>query len=499
MINVMLVDDEFYVLEGIKKLFIDNFPQINCRSFSSALEALDVLDDFTPDLIISDIMMGQMSGLEFIKEIREMEINPKIAIISGYDEFEFAKTAIKLKVENYFLKPINQNEMLIFIRRMLKEIEETRDCILENEMTINEAKRIAINDLIMFGYKPLDLQNRIERLHMNEFFDDYQVGILQLKDFFIVANFKNSLEFKELHANLLGLIKNTLSLDHIISETSPGEFVFLLKPNIDYIPIFKIIIKIMKTDYGIIGRFAISPEAKKFQDFYDRYQQTKRIISEKENLKFCNWTLQSFLDKTSIAIQQQLDSAAYKDIGQSVEDLLSFVNFGYRADKTALVFLQETNDSICQKIGFKDNIIQTRIDSFTEVLPFLKNLMEKLESQVKDTTELKLKQTISDIQNYILENYQQATLMNVADQFDISYVYLSIVFKERTGKSFKDFLTQTKMNKAKELLLETDKKIYEIASEVGYFDTKYFSHKFEKYWGKLPTTLRKEHNIENYQ
>jgi two-component system response regulator YesN len=494
MINAMLIDDEFYVLEGLKKLFENNFPQINCRSFSSAIEAKKALPRFTPDLIISDIMMGQMSGLEFIKEIKEMGIEPKIAIISGYDEFEFAKVAIELKVENYFLKPINQKEMSDFIQRMIKEIEVKRENLLDNEMTINEAKRTTINDLIIYGYRPLDFKDRVERLNMGEYFKNYQVGILQLKGFFIVSNFKNSLEFKELHSNLLRLINNTLKIEYILSEISPGEFVFLLKANREYLSVFKRISRKLKADYGIIGQFALSTKATTLLDFYDRYQQTKRVIYKKETSKFCNWTLQSFFEKTGSEIQEQLDKEAYTDLIHSVNNLQAFVNFGYRTDKTALEFLQKTNNTISHAIGFESNVTKNSIDDFSDILPYLENLIEELETKSKTITESNLQQMITDVKEYILENYQNATLMNVANHFDISYVYLSIVFKENTGKSFKVFLTKARMDKAKQLLLGTDKKIYEIASEVGYFDTKYFSQRFEKYWGKLPTIMRKNNN-----
>lgn len=129
MLNLLVVDDELIILHGIVKMIREGkTPFTRIESAMDAFEALSVMSDFTPDLVITDIHMPEMSGLELIREVKERRLCDRFIILTGHDEFEYARQAIRCQVIDYLLKPINKLELLDLLRHTARTIlEERRD------------------------------------------------------------------------------------------------------------------------------------------------------------------------------------------------------------------------------------------------------------------------------------------------------------------------------------------------------------------------------------
>lgn len=128
MLKLLVVDDELVILQGILKILREGkTPFTRIESAIDAFEALSVLSDFSPDLIITDINMPEKNGLEFIKEVKERKICNRFIILTGYDQFSYAKQAIRFQVIDYLLKPIDKIELLTLLKRVAKEIIEETD------------------------------------------------------------------------------------------------------------------------------------------------------------------------------------------------------------------------------------------------------------------------------------------------------------------------------------------------------------------------------------
>ena len=126
MLNLLVVDDEMVILHGIVKIIREGkTPFTRIESALDACEALSVMEDFAPDLIITDIHMPEMNGLELIQEVKERGVCDRFIILTGHDEFEYARQAIRHQVIDYLLKPINKAELLDLLRNIAKTILET--------------------------------------------------------------------------------------------------------------------------------------------------------------------------------------------------------------------------------------------------------------------------------------------------------------------------------------------------------------------------------------
>jgi len=127
MLKLLVVDDELVILHGIVKILREgNTPFTQIESAMDASEALSLLSHFTPDLIITDINMPEINGFEFINIVKEQKLCDRFIILTGYDEFAYAKKAIRIQVIDYVLKPIDKMEILSLLRNVAKEIFEEK-------------------------------------------------------------------------------------------------------------------------------------------------------------------------------------------------------------------------------------------------------------------------------------------------------------------------------------------------------------------------------------
>jgi len=125
MLNLLVVDDEMVILHGIVKIIREcKTPFTRIEGALDACEALAVMEEFVPDLIITDIHMPEMNGLELIQKVKERRLCDRFIILTGHDEFEYARQAIRHQVIDYLLKPINKTELLDLLRNMAKTILE---------------------------------------------------------------------------------------------------------------------------------------------------------------------------------------------------------------------------------------------------------------------------------------------------------------------------------------------------------------------------------------
>jgi two-component system response regulator YesN len=128
MLKLLVVDDELVILQGIVKILREGkTPFTQIESAMDANEAMSILSHFSPDLIITDINMPEKNGLDFIEEVKEQKLCNRFIILTGYDEFAYAKQAIRIKVIDYMLKPIDKMEILSLLRNIAKEIIEEKD------------------------------------------------------------------------------------------------------------------------------------------------------------------------------------------------------------------------------------------------------------------------------------------------------------------------------------------------------------------------------------
>lgn len=505
MYNVLLVDDEKLILEGLKNII--DWEELNLKISDTAENGEEALSKFKQnpaDIVITDIMMPKMNGLNLIKEIKAIDNNIKFIILSGYDDFCYTKQAIKLNIENYILKPINEDELIETLKNTILKIESKMMPYYINKKNESIIKENILYRWVLNKIDSYELEERSFLFNTSLNNNFYSVLIIKLQTKLNINNIvkqlnKLSFELKydifiDFDEDIIVLYgnKNKLDLDNNLKKLSQEILKYLINLNINsFITIgnieenFNDIHKSYKTakklqDYLIIKGYnnIIS------YDFYEKINNPKiqEIVDTKEYYKL-------ILSKDKNKINEYIDNVFSKIISLNENTPENIQNTLIRMIFTLDVISREFN------INYEENL--KRLINEIYNLKTIDNLKEKITQEsfnFIDNINSKFKNIspiIQQIVAYINENYkEELSLKTLGDKFNINPSYLGQIFKKEYGKLFTDYLNQVRNEKAKELLLNTNLKINEIAKMVGYEDASYFYRKFKDYFGLSPNSLR---------
>lgn len=530
MYKLIFADDEPLIRKNIEKIVpwtAYGYELIGCCE--NGHELLEMIEREVPDLVITDIDMPFVSGIEVAKQVKQMYPRTKIVFLTGYNEFEYAKKAIDFSVIRYILKPITAQE----IKKVLSEIKE----VLDEEFNRNND----INNLKNFYKKNIVL---MQNVFLNK--------LLTMKED------KDTLELRLETLELHRLKSNRFQVAALVFD--PGD-----KPNewkeheeLQKFAVYNIIKEILEErniGYAVVKdnciNFILCSGSHNTENYEDEFVQTLEevlfciekylgftvnigvggIIHDLESIYVSNEEALAALGYRKIAGNNRLiyikDIEPHRTRGQSFEfdyvrKLLNVIKIGKVEDlehvyKDMIQNLEQEKFTIEQTrfflITLAFNLLKEAsrmgldITSIFEINK-LKNLFDILEYQeIYETLYalcLKLLHSISNSRknNYsaivdqaiqmIEQDYKnsQLSLDVVCMSLHLSSSYFRAIFKKETGKTFGNYLTNIRMEKAKELMMTTKMKNYEIASATGYMDAHYFSYCFKKYYDMSPNDMR---------
>ena len=526
MIKVMIVDDEPYIRQGLKILI--NWEQHGfkiCEEAASGNEAIKKLERTNVDLVITDIKMPGMDGLELIEYTRENISKPiKFIILSGFYEFEYAKKAIKYDVADYVLKPVQREELLkvldeykeYFYRQMenVKKQEFTERIIYNSHleglvsgiydkesvsyvqrhlMDINNVRYIRIEyDTTNDTYNQLTNTNKAKeqsrlydaiKAHLGEHRfhayipqkdnHDLYIGFIYVKK---LAG-ELALNEKEYIKSLHDTLNATLSYSIIfyigqreedistISESYKSAIIaknFQLYSKVTDISFYdeikdKINTSIYSVDKGLIDDLIRAIEENDNElinmKVTSLYQHFKELVVEPDIIKLST----DYLLFSLISLAKNL----YPDFDQEeVYRMISQGGYGQTSIRGSVAHFKKF------AIEFSDYLSSLRKHAMGGVL--------------------------TEVEREITENYMNnLSLKSLSEKYNINSAYLGQIFKKQFGITFKDYLNNYRIDRACELLLRSDGKIYEIAEAVGFNNTDYFISRFVLMKGITPLQYRK--------
>lgn len=514
MYRVLIADDEDIIREGIKCLIDWNALGYEITDeASNGQMALTKILAHHPDVVLMDISMPEMSGLEVISNAISQGFSGKVIIISGYSDFKYAKDAIKYGVQYYITKPIDEDELL--------EILTNIKGMLDEELRINDAAK----HYLQMAKEPILrelMEGSLDFAHINPDVlklsaDVYQVVICEkyghsisdasyrFSELLRVTNQdNNSYDSVTIQNNEVVLLKGGFAIkrfnefllryerETLPQKDSPLDSLFISygscvddirKVNLSYNEANALLGRRFFCEHNqhTIGYQALS------QLSGSKPILTKELLDEYSKILLDN--LQAF-NRNALALslgdlQKKLCNAS-----DSIEDIKLFLadlflrikeQLGRLYSAQAIPFAQ--NSDIIRSISEKYYLYEI-ILYFTEQFD---NIMFSLGNSTKDSV-------LDDILSYISHNYAgNITLENIAPLFGYNSSYLGKIFSRKMGESFNSYVDHVRIEKAKELLLEDDTKIYQIAERTGYRNVDYFHIKFKKYVGVSPQKYRKEH------
>jgi len=518
MYKLIIVDDEKAIRNGIKDYF--DWKSMNLEVvalFEDGKEALSYLEKNEVDVVLTDIEMAEVSGLELAKHIHENSLPQKVVIISGYKEFEYARQAVQYGVEYYLLKPIKIDEVKRVFTKISRDLDE-----LKKEDDIDELKEFMpelieqfwvsilvggarTNESIIKKNELLNLKVEVERpyglidLNMIESED-------VLNEHYVDGNYRNLIrnifsgEKKDivyypvcLSDDITKVVAVSEQKDSIkdfgerleVQLKEKSEIAMsLLKINLD-MKIEKLFFNIYElAEYQCVFTNAPKSEASVTlnPEEHERFMQKYKLIMGTIN----DGDFEE-LDYLIDAMFYEFRSMSDARVKHLCIDLFSMLSV--RLTKMGIDAWSKESGSMSYP-----EIIEA--NSQAELKQLTKQRLEGILSLVKEKQNINSKTIIDEAIRYMKKNYNgDISLEKVASRFFLNQAYFSRLFRQCAGVTFTDYLIELRMEKAKELLAQGRYKVYEVSRMVGYTSEKYFFRIFKQYMGCSPSDYYRRKNL----
>ena len=524
--KVMLVDDEEEVREAMKRRI--DWEEIGFCVVASAENGEDALEKaeiYNPDVVMTDIQMPFMDGLTMLKLMKRQIPDLRSVIFSGYDEFEYAKEAIRLEAEEYILKPIDADELRTVFLRIKERLDEDRN----NRRDVDKLRQYYEQSLPMLKEQIIIglLEGRETEPDMKRYQEEY--GLELESSFYTVGVFSISGNSEKKGA--LNTPLHAVSLRQIVKETFGNQSAFIslnyldsvvvlakLHATNDYQEFVSEMDKICKVgarvlDAGIvagIGRVYGSAELI-HRSFLEAKDATHYRIFLDNNQAICIGDVEPNADMEDLVYEKQLRhlmreikvgtresiqeevyalTGKLKSVGTHVAQMqLVYAEFMVELSRLA------RGHHLYEEISQLDMNIKEEMAKYSSMDEFVERLIElcisvnyKISEGRMDTT----KKLAEDAKQYIADHYMESSLSvdDICSFLGVGASYFSSIFKKDTGVSFVSYLTNIRMSEAQHLLDTTDEKSYVIAGMVGYDEPNYFSYVFKKQFGVSPSKYR---------
>jgi two-component system response regulator YesN len=520
--KVFLVEDEIVTREGIR----DNVDW-KANGFEFAGEATDgdmalpFIQAIKPDVLLTDIKMPFMDGLQLCKIIRERMPWVKVIILSGHDEFEYAQEAIKLGVNEYLLKPITVQEMHKVLRKLAAQLDQEkieqenlkklRGQLEENQVVLRE--RLLLQ--VVTGSIPAT--GAIEKgqpLGLDLVARFYSIIILkiEMRDRSEKPAFA---EYQQAEQIVSGLIGN--NPDIYLLKKDWEELVLLVKGNIpQYIEEeSNLLLGSIRTELEKNGyRLSIGVGSQKnritdiYQSFLDAFVSLQnatdkekgnanQVVEKGELLKINKSAVETYLNCGVKEDCEEFFNSYIQPLGDTA--LKSYLIKNYIFMDVVLATAKLVND-----LGGNIDIVIPEVNSIETVLADIRTIEQLQEKTCQilikalsfrdSQTSSQHTRVIGQAREYIDKHYMEPnlSLYEVASQVNLSSSHFSAVFSQGTCQTFKEYLTTTRINKAKEMLRGSSLSSNDIAYQVGFNDPHYFSYVFKKNTGFSPTEFRSQ-------
>lgn len=526
MIKVVIADDEKHIGRLIETLVPWEEMGMKPVGFAAnGLEALELLKKENPDILITDIRMPGCNGLELIEQARTVCKQLQIVVISGYANFEYAQSALRVGVRDYLLKPINKEELCDTMRKLKAKIEEER---LEAELHADsrETQKKDVSKLRQLLVERL-LDEQGTRIGAEILKEQYHFSVQP--GFFVGFCLRTDVRKNEGHDPILDVYEERMTqiFDSCLSrccydwsyyrhhfsiygiinfaEDRLDDVKKVLRDGLNQMNAQNYLFGDVVFTLGV-GSYEQGPE-----HLWDSLQHAKRAA--KERLLRGNGKVIEYEEKNPVLYERKLLDQYSREMNHvlevlSVEELARANDWfshavmetkglqGYElydivleAGNLFIVRLNLQNKAdMVKKFRMACDFCADAEQLFASLHQFEKDLLEeRMESYEQDSTR-PVRQAKQYIQNHFQE---QISLEEVSELVGFSSAYFSVLFKKETGLGFAKYLMQVRMEQAKVLLRETNLPVAEICKKVGYNDLKYFTQTFEKIAGVKPSVFRK--------
>ncbi len=529
MYKLMVVDDEVMVRDALINLLdLNSLGFTLAGTASNGVEALEYFDEDDVEVLITDINMPFLDGLELVHEIRKRGNDCRVIFLTGYDEFEYAKEAVALDVEKYILKPITKNE----ITAVLKDIKLSLDEKYNQNEQINKLRadydknKRLFEEMNIFGILDGKLPASMLADSIMSLGGDIDEGEMVLASIIEIKSFQEIVE-RDFASNYPMFIYTIMEFSRSELEKK-GSFLLIkgkenrivaICLNPDKISSMEIVFNQLIRDINLtfavdvsVGMGSknkgLSSLKKSYNDALSSLENqlinaSNRVIVFRENMNSTSIDEGQVYEKISNII----DGIRVNDktkVNKNLDLFFSLLSFNcvessvfrtYALNLLVKIFENFHKYFDSEKLAIDFSAVSTIVNSKSEseIREGIANYIDGISLTIEKSKSDERKEIIREAIAYLNANYQEPflDLASLASELHVSTSYISKEFKRIKGKTVIEFLTDIRMDKAKELLKTTNLKVFEISMQVGYEDANYFSYNFRKHIGTSPLKYRK--------
>lgn len=465
--TVLIVDDEYIIRERLR-MHLENAGYIVIGEAEDGAEAEKIISSLSPEIVITDIEMPFESGIELLESTRKNNSKIKFIILTGFSEFEYAVSAVKNKASEYLLKPIESKKLLKAMENVCKEIEENE----KSNLLLEENRRMKTSEnllLFLTGKKekqtlPLNVQKIIEKPQGKRMLLIYGVAgeKMQKNNTYFLGN---GLAFKMIQKGAYDIDNDLINSDCYIAIGLPCYSANDIKKSYSSLRIL------------LLSRY-ITPQRKVYKidkEIEPDVHKINSIILQNENLieqgkistllKVLEIELRELTNPQELELFLFLFLVSLRKFKQSDED--------YPFHNHSAIWLLERFSNYSDLVNFLDELIRRKLN--------LTDFTSKID-------------LVDRVKTFLEENYALPHLnMEIISLHTFAHPnYISSKFKEETGLSVTEYLSNLRLERAYSLLQNTDSSCKKISIMVGFNDQYYFSKCFKKKFGYPPNSIKKE-------
>lgn len=540
--KVMIVDDEALVRVGIQSCIQwEKYGMEFVGQAEDGLHALSLIETTKPDIVLTDILMPNMTGLELIEQISIQYPQIKTIVLSCHNEMDAVKTAMKLGAEDYILKlsmkPDSLLEILMKVKEKIEKERLQKEEKINFESTLRANKQVIKNGLykklISGAITPAEFEKESTIMQVPLEFQQMIVIYCKIDDYYYAPARSRLKDSHLLSLSFLNILKEgiTESAKGSFAELYEGEYLILLDASahaaMSHAKLIELHQKInasLKRYLNITVTFSVGGRTSCLREVPGLYTKARyasgyRFYHGNENIFFAG-EMPDFIDKEVIFDMEEeklLINCIHDNDEEGVKAVIdrffnSVVSSGstYHPMRIKTAVLNVLY--IFQKVikPFEDLVFPVHDDSnskWTEMIlaaetisDLRKSLDEYITRMLQSILIIRGQGTrpeIAGIKRYVFENIHKMITLDEAAKFsNLSRSHFSYIFKKEIGESFTNFVNRTKMEKAKEYMLNQNLKVYEAAEKVGIKDEAYFSKLFKKFIGVNPAQIKyRERNL----
>ncbi|NEU31361.1 response regulator [bacterium LRH843] len=507
MLNVLLADDELIVRKGLRALINwDEYGMDVIQEATNGKQAMDLLDEYDIDLVITDIRMPLVDGIELTRKVKEQSPHIKVILLTCYNDFEYVREALELGASGYLLKTdLEDGSLEKLLQKISMEIKQERAIqknFKELERKANQSLSLlrekGIKSLIKGGMIDQTAKEKLSFLHaphivikvmfketgfpaanvektFHSLFHQEKSMVFQMEDRTMLAllTLEHDTEqtivqwYEEIKKNSNSVNLYYLTCEHLDSLQKQYNIVTGLSNNHRYYEGYGFLVN--------IGRFPMNFITETYDINLKPLNELIIIRDWRKIKELCDSLFKSIkAEKVDVEI-----------VKLNVIQMVETIMFGLHSNSNLFTPNWGSNS-----LEVKEKIKE--IDTFQDVVNWFYSGIDHLEESrllfIGGANQV-VKRAVMFIEN---NYFKEITLEELSDEVGLSKSYLSTMFKKVTGKNVIEYLNDVRIEQAKQLFLKSDLKIFEVAEKVGFNDPKYFSKQFKRIAGVSPNQFRNE-------